>query len=86
MLLTSPLIEVEDSWEAVNDWFLKEKLSDGLPIVPPTLERVEKMVAATRRDPQEVVGLIPPKWAPCSIEKIAINAVMAAARRNISRW
>ncbi|HXF75272.1 MAG TPA: hypothetical protein VNN13_04195, partial [Methylomirabilota bacterium] len=84
MLLTSPLIEVEDSWEAVNDWFLKEKLSDGLPIVPPTPERVEKMLAATclparqaRRDPQEVIGVIPPKWAPCSIEKIAINAVMA---------
>ena len=35
--ITSNLIEVEDSWEAVNDWFLKEKLSDGLPIVPPTV-------------------------------------------------
>ena len=44
MNLTSPLIEVEDSWEAANDWFLKEKLSDGLPIVPPTPERVERML------------------------------------------
>ena len=77
MNLTSNLIEVEDNWEAVNDWFLKEKLSDGLPIVPPTAERVEKMLAATTRDPAEVIGPIPPKWAPCSIEKIAINAVMA---------
>ena len=77
MNLTSPLIEVEDSWEAANDWFLKEKLSDGLPIVPPTPERVERMLCATKRDPQEVIGPIPPKWAPCSIEKIAINAVMA---------
>ena len=36
MNFTSPIIEVEDSWEAVNDWFCREKLSDGLPIVPPT--------------------------------------------------
>jgi hypothetical protein len=60
-ILTSPLIEVEDSWEAVNDWFLKNKLSDGLPIVPPTPERVERMLAGTHRDPQEVIGPIPPK-------------------------
>lgn len=73
----SPVVEVEDSWEAVNDWFCRERLSDGLPIVPPTPERVERMLAATRRDSQEVIGRIPPKWAPCTIEKIAINAVMA---------
>src|SRR5690242_15416697 len=77
MNLSSNLIEVEDSWEAVNDWFLKEKLSDGLPIVPPTAERVERMLGATAHDPQEVIGPIPPKWAPCTIEKIAVNAVMA---------
>ena len=73
--LTSNLIEVEDTWEAVNDWFCNEKLSDGLPIVPPTPERVERMMAATNRDPQEIIGPIPPKWAPCSVEKIAVNAV-----------
>src|ERR671918_2344956 len=75
--LTSNIIEVEDSWEAANDWFCKEKLSDGLPIVPPTPERVLKMLEGTDRDPQEVIGSIPPKWAPATIEKIAINAVMA---------
>ena len=75
--LTSPIIEVEDSLEAVNDWFCREKLSDGLPIVPPTAERVERMLEWTNRDPQEVIGSIPPKWAPASVEKIAINAVMA---------
>ena len=75
--LTSPIIEVEDSWEAANDWFCREKLSDGLPIVPPTPERVTRMLEGAGRDPQEVIGLIPPKWAPASIEKLAINAVMA---------
>src|ERR671931_2347286 len=78
--LASPMIEVEDSWEAANDWFLKEKLSDGLPIVPPTPERVEKMLGGTKRDSQEVIGIIPPKWAPATVEKIAINAVMAGCR------
>ncbi len=62
--LTSPIIEVEDSWEAANDWFCREKLSDGLPIVPPTPERVSRMLEATSRDSQEVIGVIPPKWAP----------------------
>src|SRR6266545_869947 len=75
--LTSNLSEVEDNWEAVNDLFCKEKLSDGLPIVPPTAERGERMLGATGRYPQELIGPIPPTWAPCSIEKIAINAVMA---------
>src|SRR5262249_8777605 len=45
--LTSNIIEVEDSLEAANDWFCREKLSDGLPIVPPTPERVERMLDGT---------------------------------------
>jgi hypothetical protein len=73
----SAIIEFEDSLEAVNDWFCREKLSDGLPIIPPTPERVARMLDATSRDPEEVIGSIPPKWAPASVEKIAINAVMA---------
>jgi len=58
--LTSNIIEVDDSLEAANDWFCREKLSDGLPIVPPTPERVGRMLDGTRRDPEEVIGLIPP--------------------------
>src|SRR5436190_18109496 len=75
--LISNIIEVDDSLEAANDWFCREKLSDGLPIVPPTPERVEKMLDGTNRDSQEVIGIIPPKWAPATVEKIAVNAVMA---------
>ncbi|HXG52886.1 MAG TPA: hypothetical protein VNN77_15925 [candidate division Zixibacteria bacterium] len=73
----SDLVEIEDSLEAVNEWFCRERLSDGLPIVPPTPERVERMLEGTSRDPAEVAGLIPPRWAPATVEKIAINAVMA---------
>jgi hypothetical protein len=77
MNLTSNVIEVEDSLEAANEWFCRERLSDGLPIVPPTRERVERMLGGTHRDAQDVIGTIPPKWAPATVEKIAINAVMA---------
>ncbi|HWO41275.1 MAG TPA: hypothetical protein VNO43_05675 [Candidatus Eisenbacteria bacterium] len=75
--LTSDTIEVEDSYEAINEWFCRERLSDGLPVVPPTPERVERMLAGTDRDWQEVIGRIPPRWAPATVEKIAINAAMA---------
>ncbi len=51
--------------------------TDGLPVVPPTRERVLDMLDGTAREPSEIVGLIPPNRVACSIEKIAINAVMA---------
>ncbi|HEX6442174.1 MAG TPA: thioredoxin family protein, partial [Stellaceae bacterium] len=51
--------------------------SDGLPLVPPTEERVLRMLDGTARDPQEIVGLVPPALAAATVEKIAINAVMA---------
>ena len=54
--------------------------SDGLPVTPPTDERVVRMLSGTKRDPQEVVGLIPPNLAECTIEKVAINAVMAGCK------
>jgi hypothetical protein len=54
--------------------------SDGLPLVPPTEERVLRMLQGAARDPQEVVGLVPPALAPATVEKIAINAVMAGCK------
>jgi hypothetical protein len=66
----------EDEFEAMYDrgW------SDGFPLVPPTQERVLRMLAGTTRDPQEVVGNCPPDLAPATVEKIAINAVMAGCK------
>jgi hypothetical protein len=54
--------------------------SDGLPLVPPSEERVLRMLDGTARDPQEVLGLVPPDLAPATVEKIAINAVMAGCK------
>jgi hypothetical protein len=54
--------------------------TDGLPVVPPTEERVLEMLDGTARAPQEIIGQIPPNLAECTVEKVAINAVMAGCR------
>ena len=54
--------------------------SDGLPVVPPTPVRVLRMLGGTSRDPQEIIGTIPPNNIPCTVEKVAINAVLAGCR------
>ncbi len=54
--------------------------TDGLPVVPPTDERILRMLGGTRRAPGEVIGHVPPNLAACTVEKAAINAVMAGCR------
>lgn len=54
--------------------------SDGLPVVPPTEDRVLRMLAGTTRAPGEIIGVIPPDFVSCSVEKVAINAVMAGCK------
>ena len=70
------IVDGEDEIEAMFDrgW------SDGLPLVPPTQERVLRMLSGTARDPQEIVGIVPPDLVPATVEKIAINAVMAGCK------
>jgi hypothetical protein len=64
---------LEDEFDAMFDrgW------SDGLPIVPPTEERVARMLAGTQRRSDEVLAVVPPGLVECTVEKVAINAVMA---------
>jgi thiol-disulfide isomerase/thioredoxin len=62
------------------EFMFERGLTDGLPVVPPTPERVQRMLGATRRDPQEVIATVPPNLAPLTIEKVAVNAVMAGCR------
>jgi len=54
--------------------------SDGLPVVPPTEERVYRMLQGTTRQADEILGIMPPTQVPCSIAKVAINAVMAGCK------
>src|SRR5579864_9352371 len=65
--------ELEDPIEAAfaRGW------SDGLPVVPPTPARVLRMLEGTTRPPDAVVAVVPPDYAECTVEKVAINAVMA---------
>ena len=55
-------------------------VTDGLPVVPPTRERVAAMVAGSGRDPDELIALVPPNFGRATVEKITINAVMAGCR------
>ncbi len=54
--------------------------SDGLPVVPPTEIRLVRMLAGTTRSADEVIGNVPPNLVPCTVEKVAINAVMAGCK------
>ncbi|MCY3566421.1 MAG: thioredoxin [Gammaproteobacteria bacterium] len=54
--------------------------TDGLPVVPPTPERVLRMLGGTDREAGEIIGEVPPDRVPCTIEKLAINAVMAGCK------
>jgi hypothetical protein len=65
------------SWEHINDYFYAQRWTDGLPIVPPTIFNVERMLASGRRPPDALLGFIPPSMGAATIEKVAVNAVMA---------
>lgn len=66
----------DDEFEFMFD----QGFTDGLPVVPPTPERVIRMLSGTKRDAQEVVAVMPPNMGDVTIEKIAINAVMAGCK------
>jgi len=70
------LAALEDEAEAMFDrgW------TDGLPVVPPTEARVLRMLEGTTRRPDQVVAVVPPDLVECTVEKVAVNAVMAGCR------
>lgn len=53
----SARLALPDDLEAVNDYFLEHRLSDGSLVIPPTEERVRRMLAAVARDPDEKIGV-----------------------------
>ena len=76
--LLSRRIDVAEG-DDLHEFMFDQGFTDGLPVVPPTPERVWRMLQGTKRDPRDVVAVIPPNLAPGTVEKIAINAVMAGA-------
>ena len=78
-LLQARKIELAESEDIMEACF-ERGWSDGLPLVPPTPLRVTRMLSSTDRSADEIVGSVPPDNRPCTIEKIAINAVMAGCK------
>jgi hypothetical protein len=62
------------------EYFFNKEWSDGLPVIPPTEERLAAMLAATHRDPEAVIGLVPPLQEPATVRAIALHAVMAGCK------
>jgi hypothetical protein len=74
------LIECDDDPEAVHDLLCSKGLSDGLPVIPPTPERVERMLAYCDRDFDKPVARIPPRFGAATPIRVAANAVMAGCK------
>jgi hypothetical protein len=70
-------IFVDPDVEKISLDFYRKKYTDGLPIVPPTMGRVKKFFQYSTYEPQKVLGILPPRQGKATIEKIAINGVMA---------
>jgi hypothetical protein len=84
-LLVSRRVEIaslEDEMEALfaRGW------TDGLPVVPPTQERVMRMLAGTSLAPSDIVAIAPPDLVELTVEKIAVNAVMAGCLPEYLPW
>ena len=94
-LLTEPVAKIEEvartAWDAkkivfkgtfeeVNEFFYKNQWRDGLPIVPPTLEKVEEFLKFTDRSPDQVLGTFPPGNRQVTVWTVAVNGVMAGCR------
>lgn len=77
MNLESDTIEISGDFDDINRKLYLRGKTDGLPVVPPTQDRVETMLERIDRDPDKSFGVIPPKYGDATLEKIAINAVMA---------
>ncbi len=66
--------------DEINRLFIENELSDGLPIIPPTTERVEAFLGFTDRDPNEVLGILLPDSRAATVWSVAVNGVMAGCR------
>ena len=69
--------EAQDDLDAINRTYRDKKWSDGLPVVPPTAARVEKMLSKVARPRHDVVTTLAPGFGAATVELIAINAVLA---------
>ena len=77
--LTSKRHRVEDVADAIEFCF-QQGWTDGLPVIPPTADRVQTMLEAARLDPKQEIGYVAHRDVGITAEKVAINAVMAGCK------
>jgi hypothetical protein len=68
------------TFEEVNKFFYENKYGDGLPIVPPTVEKVQEFLKFTNRSPDEVLGVLLPDQREATVWNVAVNGVMSGCR------
>jgi hypothetical protein len=73
-------VEVPEDADEFDQFCIARRWSDGLPLRPPTLDKVERMIAASGRAADDVVAIVQPSFGAATVEGIAINAVMAGCR------
>src|SRR4051794_33272000 len=75
--------EIYDAqWDREQEALLSSGMTDGLPVMPPTRERVDAMLTACAADGNSVVAVLPPAYEEVTWRDVAINAVMAGCARH----
>ena len=75
-----PIVESEDSLDAIQDFFETQGWTDGLPFVPPTRDRVSRMMERSDFAPGDLIGVLGPRNGDATLLRLATNAVMAGCR------
>ena len=78
--LNARRVDVPDSFQAIQDFCWEQGWTDGLPVVPPTEPLVREMLAGYGGEPATSLGTMQPRNAQATLEKLAINAVMAGCK------
>jgi hypothetical protein len=73
-------LQIQGTVSEMNDYFYQQGWTDGLPIIPPTEDLVLAMLEASPLPAEEVLGQLPPRNGTVTVEKVAINAVMAGCQ------
>jgi hypothetical protein len=83
--LTARHVEMATAEDEFESMFARG-WTDGLPVIPPTAQRVLRMLTGTTRQPSDIVVVAPPDLVPVTVEKVAINAVMAGCLPEHMPW
>ena len=72
-------VRFPDAWAAIEHFF-RQEWSDGLPVVPPTEALVAEMLTGTKRNPEDLIGHVPPRFGEATVESVGVHAVMAGCQ------